>query len=124
MPRVTRAALRSNAILEDEPKLAMSIPLPATPQKEREPLGEVAGNVPEEPPAIDDGVKPEKKEGAKGKKVKGTKKGKKQPKRENDEITPEVLDDDNHSATSSAVEEACEDLMNPIVGGEIFAIID
>ena len=79
MPRITRAALRSNAILEDEPFLAMSTPLPATPQKEREPLGEVAGNVPEEALVIDDVVKAEKKVGAKGRKAKGTKKGKKQP---------------------------------------------
>lgn len=122
MPRVTRAALRSNAILEDEPKLAMSIPLPATPQKEREPLGEVAGNVPEEAPVADDVVKPKKREGAKGRKAKATKKGKKQPKRENNDITPDVLDDDNHSATSSAVDEACEDLMKPNGGGERYAL--
>lgn len=119
MPRITRAALRSNAVLEDEPDLALSTPLPATPQKEREPLGEVAGNVSEESLVIHDAVKAGKKGGAKGRKAKGTKKGKKQPKPDNGETIPEVLDDDNQSATSSAVEEACEDLKKPSAGGEI-----
>ena len=118
MPRITRAAVRSNAILEDEPDLAMSIPLPATPQKEREPLGEVVGNVVEEALVVDV-VKAEKRGGAKGRKAKGTKKGKKQPKTDYEETVPDVLDDDNPSASSSAVEEACVDLMKPNAGGEI-----
>ena len=118
MPTTTRAALRSTTILEDELGLAMSTALPATPPKDREPLGEVAGNVSEDTVVVEDVVQLEKKGGAKGKKAKRTKKGKKQPKFIN-EATPEVVEDDNQSATSSAVEEACGDLMKPNAGGEI-----
>lgn len=119
MPTTTRAALRSTTILEDELGLAMSTALPATPPKDREPLGEVAGNGSEDTVVVEDVVQLEKKGGAKGKKAKRTKKGKKQPKIISEEATPEVLEDDDQSATSSAVEEACGDLLKPNAGGEI-----
>ena len=117
MPRATRAAQRSNAIVEDEPNLAMSVPLPLTPQPEREPLVEVANNLlKEQQTGADDGVKVGKK-GAKGKTAKGAKKGKSQPKAVNDDPNPEVLEDVNTSATSSAIQEACEELMKASTGG-------
>ncbi|SLM34091.1 hypothetical protein LPUS_02768 [Lasallia pustulata] len=116
MPTTTRAALRSTTILEDELGLAMSTALPATPPKDREPLGEVAGNGSEDTVVVEDVVQLEKKGGAKGKKAKRTKKGKKQPKIISEEATPEVLEDDDQSATSSAVEEACGDLLKPNAG--------
>jgi len=106
MPRVTRAALRSNAVALDEVEVAAS--LPVTPRKERAPLGEVAGNTVEPTTASsnDDNAKPKKKRAAKSKPRQGTRKVKKA-----DVVNrEEVLEDDSHSATSSAVEDACEEL--------------
>ena len=120
MPRVTRAALRSNTMLEDEADAAASVPLPSTPRKEREPLGEVTGNTKED--VVEEGsemaTKSKKKAAAKGKKANAAKKSKKQGPVTEEELALEVLEDDNQSATSSAVEEACEDLLKESTNGE------
>lgn len=105
MPRVTRAALRSNAVALDAVEVAAS--LPVTPRKERAPLSEVAGNT-VEPTTVSsnhDDAKPKKKHPAKSKARQGTRKAKNA-----DTAREEVLEDDSHSATSSAVEDACEEL--------------
>jgi len=106
MPRVTRAALRSNAVALQEVEGAAS--LPVTPRKERAPLGEVAGNTVEPTMAssTNDDVNPKKKRLAKSKPRQGTRKANKADAVDREE----VLEDDNHSATSSAVEDACEEL--------------
>ena len=121
MPRVTRAALRTNSILEDEANLAAATPLPSTPTVSRTPFGEVAGNVygdsanVEEP---DEALKLAKKGGAaKGRKAKGAKKGRKKNDVEK-ENQVEVLEDPYQSSASSAVEEACEDLLKEDLGGK------
>lgn len=116
MPRVTRAALRSHALL-DEADLASSTPLPLTPVT-RVPLGEVAGNREEIRSELRQLSKVEKKPPVKGKKGRVAKKAKSQ---ENDKInneTVEVLEDDSQSATSSAVDEACQKLMQESSGGK------
>ena len=106
MPRVTRAALRS---MEDT-ALAASTQLPLTPRKERPPLGEIAGNgnvlessgtsnVSAEPSQI------QKKVAAKARKGRAAKK------EVHNGDCVEVLEDDKQSATSSAVDEACEELL-------------
>lgn len=108
MPRVTRAALRSNVVALDEVEVATS--LPVTPRKERAPLGEVAGNTvdPATASSNTDDTKPKKKRPAKSKPRQGARGAKKA-----DVISrEEVLEDDSHSATSSAVEDACEELRN------------
>ncbi|MCJ1355387.1 MAG: hypothetical protein MMC33_005378 [Icmadophila ericetorum] len=110
MPRVTRATQKNIEVLED----AASVPLPSTPRRERAPLGEITANQNENTPVryeleVDIYAKPPKKTGAKGRKAKGTKKGKKKD-IENSENN-DVLEDDNQSDVSSAVEEACKELM-------------
>ena len=123
MPRVTRAALRSNALLEDSNVAALT-PLPLTPIKERAVFGEITNNQGKEAPGSDvtEAVKetakmgPGRKGPGKGKNGKVAKKGKKQiPKAE--EVNVEILEDDYQSETSSAVEEACQDLMKESSGG-------
>ena len=124
MPRVTRAALRSNMILEDEANLAAETPLPTTPGQERTPLGEVTGNLFQEVIQLGEDLvaagKPMKKtRTAQGKKTKGAK-GTRQGRKKNEtqqENRPEVLEDDDESSTSSAVEEACRELMRESTGG-------
>ena len=111
MPRVTRAALRS---MEDT-VLAASIQLPSTPRKERPPLGEIAGNgnVPENPDTHSvsiELIKNQKKVVAKARKSRAAKKMKPEDDVRNEDRV-EVLEDDNRSATSSAVDEACEELL-------------
>lgn len=116
MPRVTRAAVRSHTLLE-EANLASSTPLPLTPVT-RVPLGEIAGNKEEIKAEPHELAKVERKSLVNGKKGRIAKKAKKQ---ENDRIgheTVEVLEDDNQSATSSAVEEACQNLMHESTGGK------
>jgi hypothetical protein len=107
MPRVTRAAVR---IMEDEATLAAGVPLPSTPNAERAPLGEITSNRNEQPTtALEVNLcKPAKKPN-RGRKAKPAKKSKKQNQSEPEPVC-EVLEDDNESATSSAVEEACEEL--------------
>ena len=127
MPRVTRAALRSNALLEDA-LIAASTPLPLTPRKERVALGDITDNNVRESPALETAEKvketskvaPNKAGAGRGKKAKGAKKGKKQTTKA-EEVNIEVLEDDNQSETSSAVEEACQDLMKESSGGNTLA---
>ena len=120
MPRVTRATLRSHAIMEDEANLAAATPLPLTPFKERAPLGEITNNVQEEviiTHEVDMDTKPPKKAGTKGRKAKTSKTGKKGS-RSKGEKNPDVLEDENQSDASSAVEEARVELMKEGNGGE------
>ena len=112
MPRITRAALRSKAALESA-ELAASVPLPLTPSKERAPLGEIAGNAVGDTcmdHATNEVFKVQKKGSTRSKNGRNTKKA--APVNKSTGNGPvEVLEDDNLSATSSAVEEACEDLL-------------
>lgn len=127
MPRVTRAALRSNALLEESTVAALT-PLPLTPLKERVALGEITDNQGREAPALEmtEEVKDTGKTGptntgpGKGKTGRVAKKGKKHVAKA-EEVNAEVLEDDNKSETSSAVEDACQDLMKESSGGNILA---
>lgn len=120
MPRVTRAALRSNALAE-ESAIAASTPLPSTPIKERVPLGEIANvqgegvsiTAPEEP------LEPGKKGPGKAKKGKVTKNVARKTSPRNAPVNVEVLEDDAQSTASSAVGEACEELMKKSSGGNL-----
>lgn len=107
----TRAALRSQPKDTD---IAANVPLPATPPvTRRKPLGEISGNQEELPAAIDDPeqiLKANKGPG-KGKKGKGAKKSKKQSQPADNQALEEVVPDENESETSSAVEDACQDLL-------------
>ena len=123
MPRVTRAALRSNALLEESTTAALT-PLALIPVKERVALGEITDNRTREMPTLESigevkqtGKMDSGKSGCgKGKKGKVVKKGKKQVQKiEGGNV--EVLEDDNQSDASSAVEEACQDLMKECSGG-------
>ena len=116
MPRVTRAALRNNVVAEDADPAATT-PSPNTPLSkpiaERKPLGEIAGN-------SEDAAGPVKKTAGK-KKGKGGRK----PKKENLTLNVlenaenvEVIEDDRQSSASSAVEEACQDLLKDSNGGK------
>ena len=112
MPRVTRAALRSNAAFQDS-DLAVSVPLPLTPCKERPPLGEIAGNALENShpdSGSSETIKAQRRSAVEGKKGRAAKKVKSKSKASNEDLV-EVLEDDNRSASSSAVDEACEDLL-------------
>ncbi|MCJ1475331.1 hypothetical protein MMC13_003993 [Lambiella insularis] len=113
MPRMTRAALRTNAILEDEANLAAATPLPSTPTLSRQPLGEVVGNIYGEitnHEALKEDVKHVKKAAAKDRRAKSTKKRNKKGSVE-EKNASEVLEDEYQSSTSSAVEEAREELL-------------
>lgn len=104
MPCVTRAVLQA----------AAAVPLPATPPvTKRQPLGEISGNQEELPAAVEDPeqiLKANKGPG-KGKKGKGSKKSKEHEEAANNEKSKDVLPDENESETSSAVEDACQDLL-------------
>lgn len=116
MPRVTRAALRSNAALEDS-DFAASVPLPSTPHKKRDPLGEIAGNVFEDSRKGDTSsevVKAKKKGSSRAKKGRTAKTTK-----VDGSAKKEVLEDNDRSTTSPAVEEACGDLMNDHPSGRL-----
>ena len=114
MPRVTRAALRTQE-LQEESEIAASTPLPPTPVKKRVPLGEISDNIATEAQVaeLEQKLVPAKKGSVRGKKAKKTNKQKK-VKAMNAE--PEILEDDNESSTSSAVEEACQDLLRDSSG--------
>lgn len=116
MPRVTRAALRSQVLL-DEVDLAISTPLPSTPRT-RVPLGEIAANTEEIKNPNLELSKSKNKQPAKGKR-KIAKKTQKQTSSKVQESSVEVLEDDNQSTTSSAVDEACQNLMQDISGGKL-----
>lgn len=109
MPRVTRAALRSQEI-QDESDLAASTALPHTPVKSRAPLSEISNNKVNGPEPVNTS---EEQMGLakKGKKGNNTKKSTKQKIENNKQTDVEVLEDGNESSTSSAVEEACKDLL-------------
>ncbi|MCJ1283859.1 hypothetical protein MMC26_003190 [Xylographa opegraphella] len=118
MPRVTRTALRTAAILDDEAHLAAATPLPSTPTVSRTPLGEVAGNLNGD--AVSgaeqgDAVKPGKKAAGKGRKAKGTRKGRKKNEVDS-ENEVEILEDPYQSSASSAAGEACEELLTGKAG--------
>ena len=119
MPRVTRAALRNN-IYEDVQEAA-SIPLPSTPQRsERAPLGEIKVNEQGSSPRIELEVnlsKPEMKSGKPGRKRKAVKENARPCSR------VEVIEDDCESSASSAAEEACRELRNGTVDGELFGAL-
>lgn len=120
MPRVTRAALRLNAMLEDT-NLAASTPLPLTPFPLRAPLGEITGNSEEVKAMVNDLeqlVKSQKKAPPKGRQGKVQKNERKLPHNTRSEESVEVIEDDNQSATSSAVDEACQELMKEPSGGK------
>ena len=122
MPRMTRAALRSNALLEEN-KFALSTPLPPTPTTKRTPLGEIVGNANEVVSALDELEKLTKEEHnppTKRKRGRATK-TKKPEEPVIDKQTPEVLEDDNQSCASSAVEEACSELINDHSSGILVA---
>lgn len=117
MPRVTRAALRTQE-LQEESDIAASTPLPPTPVKQRVPLGEISDNVATEAQVaeLEQKLVPAKKGSVRGKKANGTKKTKMQKKVKAMDIEPKILEDDNESSTSSAVEEACQDLLKDSSG--------
>ncbi|KAL8721498.1 MAG: hypothetical protein Q9225_001843 [Loekoesia sp. 1 TL-2023] len=113
MPRTTRAALRSQASPEAS-EIAATVPLPATPPvTRRTPLGEISGNQEEFPAAVEDpeGTLKANKGPRKGKKGKASKKPKKNDQKPDSKKSEDVLPDDNGSETSSAVEDACQDLL-------------
>ncbi|KAL8775534.1 MAG: hypothetical protein Q9209_000030 [Squamulea sp. 1 TL-2023] len=113
MPR-TRAALRSQA-LPDGLDIAATVPLPATPPvARRAPLGEVSGNQGSVPVPVDnpeDILKAHKGPG-KGKKGQSSKKSTYEVQNVNNEGSEKVLPDENENEASSAVEDACQDLLN------------
>ncbi len=120
MPRVTRAALRLNPMLE-ETNLAASTPLPLTPVPNRAHLGEITGNSGEVKAvvrAVESSVKAHKKAPLKGRRGKTLKNAKKITPNARSEESIEVIEDDNQSATSSAVDEACHELMKEPSGGK------
>ena len=112
MPRVTRAALRTQE-QQDDSDIAASTPLPPTPVKKRVPLGEISENAATEAQVaeLEQKLVPAKKGSVRGKKANVAKKTNKQKKVKAMEVEPEVLEDGNESSTSSAVEEACQDLL-------------
>ncbi|KAL8926386.1 MAG: hypothetical protein Q9208_002929 [Pyrenodesmia sp. 3 TL-2023] len=104
MPRVTRAALQA----------AAAVPLPATPPvTKRVPLGEISGNQEDFPAVVEDPeqiLKANKGPG-RGKKGKVTKKNKQHEEVANNAKPAGVLPDENESESSSAVDDACQDLL-------------
>ncbi|KAL8957094.1 MAG: hypothetical protein Q9183_006149, partial [Haloplaca sp. 2 TL-2023] len=98
----------------EDSAVAANIPLPATPPvTRRKPLGELSGNQEDPPAAIDNPeeiLKANKGHG-KGKKGKGQKKAKKQVQASENRASKQVIPDENESETSSAVEDACQDLL-------------
>ena len=115
MPRVTRAAMRSHVIEA----------APSTPLKDRIPLSDITSIVQEELLSThesDASRRVMKKTVVKAKKAKGTKRGHKKGITKT-EVTSEVLDDENQSEMSSAVDEACGELLKESTGGQSRAVI-
>ncbi|KAL8869932.1 MAG: hypothetical protein Q9174_003903 [Haloplaca sp. 1 TL-2023] len=107
--------------------VAANTPVPATPPvTRRKALGEISGNQEGRPAAIngpEQSLKANKSRG-KGKKGKGQKKAKKEiHASENCASKEEVLPDENESETSSAVEDACQDLLQEKPSGSSQMII-
>lgn len=110
MPRATRAALRAQELV-DEATTAASIALPPTPTKERTVLGEISNNPTMTVETPFDKDSEPKKLGTKGKKGKGGKKAKKGAKTKEGPQKVDVLEDDEISNHSDAVEQACTELL-------------
>ena len=113
MPRITRAALRSIE-QQNGSDIAVTIPLPHSPLKDRVPLGETTGNkgahidalnTPEEQAA------PVRKGIGKGKKGNAAKKASKKTKEQAKETYAGVLEDESQSIQSTAADEASQDLL-------------
>lgn len=112
MPRKTRAAVRSQEV-QDASDIAASTPQPSTPLVHRVPLGEISDNKVAESVTVNTSEvhkEPATKTG-KRKKGNGPKKSTRKKIAKAEESNIEVLEDCNRSATSSAVEEACQDLL-------------
>ncbi|KAL8953744.1 MAG: hypothetical protein Q9222_000426 [Ikaeria aurantiellina] len=123
MARTTRAAPRTQVLQEDS-RVAAAVPLPATPPvTRRTPLGEISGNQEDLPVVVDDPeeiLKGNKKKGSgKGKKGKISKKTKKHDPEVKEDESQHVLPDENESETSSAVEDACQDLRDGRPQGDL-----
>ncbi|KAL8695285.1 MAG: hypothetical protein Q9218_000184 [Villophora microphyllina] len=121
MPR-TRAQ-RSQAS-PDHTAIAATVPLPATPPvTRRKPLGEISGNQEELPATLDnpEEILKAKKRHGKGKKGKSGKKARDEIQAAETLSGGEILCDENESEISSAVEDACHELMkvNPQGIGQI-----
>lgn len=107
----TRSALRSQASHENPTTTSPSTTSSAS---KRAPLGEITGNQEEVPIAVDnpEEILKAKRGTAKGKKSKSSKKSKKDAQNtNNEEDSGKVLPDENESETSSAVDDACQDLL-------------
>ena len=117
MPRVTRAALRT-AELQEESEIAASTPLPTTPAKKRVPLGEISENIANEAQVVEleEKLMPAKKGSLRGKKGSAAKKINKPKKGKAMNRDSGILEDGNESTASSAVEEACQDLLKDTSG--------
>lgn len=113
MPRLTRAAMRAQPSPDDS-AVAAAVALPATPPViKRTPLGEISGNQEELPTPVEDPeqiLKTNKGPG-KGRKAKVTKKSKGQDESGQNGKAASVLPDEIESETSSAVDDACQDLL-------------
>ena len=111
MPRITRATLRSNAAVKNA-DLAASVPSPSTLSQQRAPLEEIAGNVGEDLRKANSSSQMTKaRKNGPMKEKKGNAARKAQPGLlELSENCEEILEDDIQSATSPAVEDACDDL--------------
>lgn len=125
MPRITRAALRSIE-QQYQSDLSASTPLPQTPIKGRDPLGETAGNRNSKAKAanISEIVVAVAMKGAgKGKKGSTAEKAEKQTRKKAEEFGTEVLEDETQSTYSGAAEVACQDLMKDGFQGILYGTI-
>ncbi|KAL8998564.1 MAG: hypothetical protein Q9169_002404 [Polycauliona sp. 2 TL-2023] len=109
----TRAALRSHAPHEGSDVATTMPPSSTPPASKRTPLGEITGNQEEVPIVLPDPeeVLKAKQGPSKGKKSKSSKKPKKSAQNTEDGESGKVLPDENQSDTSSAVDNACQDLL-------------
>lgn len=113
MPRITRAALRSIE-QQDGSDIAVTIPLPQSPLKDRVPLGETTGNKGTHIDAantFEEQAAPARKGIGKGKKGNAAKKASKKTKEQAKESCAGVLEDESQSIQSTAANEASQDLL-------------
>lgn len=117
MPRITRAALRSNAAAFEASGDEASVFLPATRSKDRAPLSEIAGNALSEPfaPEVLAEEPTKSKAPAKERKRKCALQTKKM---EIANELAEVLEDGNQSPVSSAAQEARDVLLDRTTEGD------
>ncbi|KAL8944869.1 MAG: hypothetical protein Q9216_000159 [Gyalolechia sp. 2 TL-2023] len=112
MPRVTRATVRSQASSENSGVGTALSPPQTPPITKRTPLGEISGNQEEILTVVEDPEgAPIANKGKKGKKRKNWKKAKKNNEATGSKESENVLPDDNESELSSAVEDACQELL-------------